>query len=173
MGERAPAVLTVRAVADGEHERAGEVVLAAYRSLPGEHLTDDYALLLTSVGRRAKEAEVLVAVEGATVVGCVTFVPDCSSPWAELLEDGEAGIRMLAVDPAHQGRGAGRALVDACVTRAQALGRSAVVLHSTPWMLAAHRLYEDVGFVRLPERDFEPVPGVPLRAFRLAVPQPQ
>lgn len=166
-------IVQIRTVAPEEHDRAGEVVLAAYRSLPGEHLSHDYAHQLTAVGRRATEAEVLVAVDDGTVVGCVTLVPDASSPWSELLQPGEAGIRMLAVDPTHQGRGTGRALVEACVGRARALNRAAVVLHSTPWMLAAHRLYEHVGFTRLPERDFEPVPGVPLRAFRLELVQPQ
>ena len=101
------------------------------------------------------------------VVGCVTFVPDASSPWAELLEAGEAGMRMLAVRPDAQGRGIGRALVDACVTRARALGRAALILHTTPWMTAAHHLYEGAGFVRFPSRDWNPLPEVPLRAYRL------
>ncbi len=47
-----------------------------------------------------------VADEVEAPVGCVTFVPDASSPWAELLESSEAGIRMLAVDPQAQRRGA-------------------------------------------------------------------
>ena len=42
-------------------------------------------------------------------------------------------------------------------------------LHSTPWMEAAHRLYGSMGFVRVPERDWLPVPDVPLLAFRLAL----
>ena len=112
------------------------------------------------------EADVLVALDGE-LVGCVTFVPDGSSPWAELLEEGEAGIRMLAVLPAAQGRGAGRALLDACVLAAGRLGRSALLLHTTPWMSAAHRLYERAGFERFPERDWLPVPEVPLLAYRL------
>jgi hypothetical protein len=34
-------------------------------------------------------------------------------------------------------------------------------------MAAAHRLYARLGFVRVPERDWEPVPGVQLLGFRL------
>jgi ribosomal protein S18 acetylase RimI-like enzyme len=94
-------------------------------------------------------------------------VPDFSSPWAELLEAGEAGIRMLATDPGGQGRGVGSRLLQTCIDRARGSGRDAVVLHSTPWMAAAHRLYERAGFTRLPERDWLPVPEVPLLAFRL------
>jgi ribosomal protein S18 acetylase RimI-like enzyme len=102
-------------------------------------------------------------------VGCVTFVPDTSSPWAELLESSEAGIRMLAVDPQAQRRGAGRALLEACIARAGELRRTAVVLHTTPWMTSAHRLYETAGFERLPDRDWAPVAGVHLLAYRLVL----
>lgn len=165
--------MEVRPVRPDEYEEAGELVVAAYRALPGAHLSGDYAELLADVARRSAEAEVLVAVDApdplghGNVLGCVTFVPDSSSPWSELLQDGEAGVRMLAVHPDAQRRGAGRALVRACIARAEGLSRTAVMLHTTPWMTAAHRLYEDLGFVRLPERDWTPVPDVPLLAYRL------
>jgi ribosomal protein S18 acetylase RimI-like enzyme len=129
-------------------------------------MTDGYALELVDVGRRAVEAEVLVAVD-EVVLGCVTFVPGARSPWAEQLESDESAIRMLAVDPQAQGRGVGRALLEACVGRARQLGRGGLFLHSTPWMVAAHGLYHQAGFIRVPERDWTPVPDVPLLAFRL------
>src|SRR5579875_523911 len=165
--------MDVRPVRPHEHGKAGALIVDAYRTLPGGHLSDDYARLLADVARRAQESEVLVAVARADeagegeVCGCVTFVPGPTSPWAELLEPGEAGIRMLAVRPDAQGRGAGRALVGACIARARALGCKALVLHTTPWMTAAHRLYEAAGFVRFPARDWVPAPDVPLLAYRL------
>lgn len=158
--------MEVRQVRDAEYQSAGRLVVAAYRALPGAHLSPDYEAELADVARRAVEAEVLVALDGE-LVGCVTFVPDGSSPWAELLEEGEAGIRMLAVLPAAQGRGAGRALLDACILAARQLGRSALLLHTTPWMSAAHHLYGRAGFERFPERDWSPVPEVPLLGYRL------
>ncbi len=167
--------MEVRLVRADEHEVAAQLVLAAYRSLPGDHLTGDYAAEVADVARRSREAEVLVAVRRSgglardEVVGCVTFVADACSAWAELLEAGEAGMRMLAVRPDAQGRGIGHALVEACVARARALGRSALVLHTTPWMTTAHRLYETAGFVRFPSRDWSPLPEVPLRAYRLVL----
>ncbi|MGH9304117.1 MAG: GNAT family N-acetyltransferase, partial [Acidimicrobiales bacterium] len=93
-------------------------------------------------------------------------VPDGSSPWAELLEEGEAGIRMLAVLPTAQNRGVGRALLGECVSMASRTNRMALLLHTTPWMSAAQRLYEGAGFDRFPERDWTPVPDVPLLAYR-------
>jgi ribosomal protein S18 acetylase RimI-like enzyme len=161
----------VREVRADEYEQAGTVVVAAYRALPGAHMSDDYARELADVERRASEAEVLVAVDDR-LVGCVTFVPDATSPWAELIEDGEAAIRMLAVDPSAQGRGVGRALLGACLDRARRLGRAAVFLHSAPWMQAAHHLYAAAGFVRVPARDWAPRPEVPLLAFRRELTDP-
>src|SRR5262249_43550579 len=134
-------------------------------------MSDGYARELADVQRRAGEAEVLVAVDDR-LVGCVTFVPDPTSPWAESIEDDEAAIRMLGVDPSAQGRGVGRALLGACLDRARQLGRAAVFLHSAPWMQRAHRLYGGAGFVRVPARDWTPVPEVPLLAFRRDLTEP-
>jgi ribosomal protein S18 acetylase RimI-like enzyme len=160
------ALVEIRQVRAEEYQNAGRLVVAAYRALPGSHLSDEYAALLADVARRATEAEVLVAIDGE-LVGCVTFVPDGSSPWAELLEESEAGIRMLAVLPIAQGRGIGRALLDACVSRARQLERGALSLHTTPWMQVAQHLYETASFERFPERDWSPVPEITLLAYRL------
>ena len=46
-------------------------------------------------------------------------------------------------------------------------GLTSMVLSSSTTMHAAHRLYERLGFTRLPERDWSPVPGVQLVAYAL------
>ena len=135
-------------------------------------MSPGYAALLADVARRCREAEVLVADDDGSLVGCVTFVPDASSPWAELLGEGESGVRMLAVRPDAQGRGTGRCLLAACVDRARQLGSQALLLHTTPWMTTAHCLYLSSGFVRFEDRDWLPVPDVPLMAFRLELRPP-
>jgi ribosomal protein S18 acetylase RimI-like enzyme len=49
--------------------------------------------------------------------------------------------------------------VRACADRARALGgRDRLVLSTQPAMRAAHRLYERLGFVRAPHRDWNPAP---------------
>ena len=159
----------VRLVRADEHVPAGRLVVSAYVALAGAHMSGGYEHELADVARRADEAEVLVAMEDARLLGCVTFVPDRSNRWAEEVEDGEASIRMLAVDPAVQRRGTGRALLDACIVRARAGGQQAVFLHSTPWMTVAQRLYLQAGFVRVPAATGFPVAAVPLIAFRLAL----
>jgi ribosomal protein S18 acetylase RimI-like enzyme len=74
---------------------------------------------------------------------------------------------MLGVAPTAQGRGAGEALVLACVTRAREAGQRRIVISTSPRMRAAHALYERLGFRRAPERDWEPVPGTRLWAYLL------
>ena len=163
--------MRVRPIAEDEfeHERAGDVIVAGYRALPGHHMSGGYEEQLRAVGRRSKEAIVFVAEVAGAIVGAVTYVNDPLSPWAESegLRAGEGLIRMLAVDPASQGAGAGGALVDACIEQARTEGKKAIVLHTTPWMTTAQRLYERRGFRRLPDRDFIPVPEVPLMAYGL------
>ncbi|MDN3296973.1 GNAT family N-acetyltransferase [Streptomyces ficellus] len=162
--------ITIRAVRPEEHGTLGEVTAQAYL---GDGLldfgeSDEYLIELRDVTRRAAEAEVLVAVgEDERVVGGVTFVTG-GGPWAELARDGEAELRMLAVAPEARGRGAGEALVRACVERARAAdGCARLVLSARQSMGAAHRIYERLGFVRTPERDWRPVPGVTLRTYAL------
>ena len=158
----------VREARPGEHARLGELVVAAYQSLP-EFDEPGYEPELRDVARRAREAVVLVAVDEAdgTLLGCVTYVPGPESPWAELLEPGEAAIRMLAVDPTARGRGVGTALAAACIARAREDGRTAIFLHSLPYMRAAQAIYARLGFIRRPDRDWEPVPGIRLLGFAL------
>ena len=164
--------MKVRPVRDDELDRAGAVTVAAYETIPEmrDFLADGYALELGDVAGRGAHAEVLVAVEGDQVVGCVTFVPDHRSPLAEQLGPGDCGMRMLAVDPGERRRGVGRALVTACARRATELGRTRLVLTSSDVMAAAQRLYDDLGFERTPALDWEPVPGVVARAFVLEPP---
>ena len=110
----------------------------------------------------------LVAVDGdGAVLGGVTYIFEHDSPLAEYVPEGAAGIRMLAVAIDAQGRGVGEALTRACIDRARAEGKDEVVLHSTPWMTTAHRLYERLGFVRDPANDWPIYPTVTLWYFRL------
>jgi predicted N-acetyltransferase YhbS len=160
--------VTIRRAARGEYQAVGELTLAAYRALPGRHTNHDYEADLLDAARRAQAAELLVAVDGdERVVGAVTYVSGRGNQYAEWDDEDAAGFRMLAVAPSAQCRGVGEALVRACIERAQSSGRGRIVIHSTPWMTAAHHLYARLGFRRAADRDFTPVPEVPLLAFEL------
>ncbi|WP_326699741.1 GNAT family N-acetyltransferase [Streptomyces sp. NBC_01754] len=129
---------------------------------------DPYLEELRAVARRAAEAEVLVATDGeGRLMGGVTYVT-AGTPWADVARQGEAEMRMLAVAREVRGRGVGEALVRACVDRARVTeGISGLVLSTQTTMAAAHRIYLRLGFRRTPERDWTPIPAVPLLTFRL------
>ncbi len=164
----------VREARPEEHDRAGEVVVRAYLTLEvfaGGHAgATAYLGQVRDVRDRAGECRVLVAVDAdGTILGCVTYVPDHGSRFAELELPGEAGFRMLGVAPEAMGRGVGRALVEACITLARGADRTGIAISTSPDMAAAHRLYERLGFRRAPARDFSPAPGVRLWAYVLAL----
>jgi GNAT superfamily N-acetyltransferase len=160
--------MAIRPVRPEEYQQLGEITLAAYAGIDADGLDRGYADELRDVAGRARDAEVLVAVDGEGVLlGGVTYVPGAGSAAAEFTELDAAGIRMLAVAPASQRRGVGEALSKACVERARDAGKAHVILHSTDRMPTAHRLYERLGFTRDPSIDWEPLPDLWLRGFRL------
>jgi ribosomal protein S18 acetylase RimI-like enzyme len=81
----------------------------------------------------------------------------------------EAEIRALAVSPEARDGGVGRALLAAVIERAAREGIRHLVLLTLTEMKAAHHLYEEAGFSRLPERDWSPEPGVTLLAYGLVL----
>jgi GNAT superfamily N-acetyltransferase len=143
----------IREAHPDEYEAAGELCAVTYAAF-GE-LDMSYLDEVRDVARRAELVPVLVAADrDGTLLGTVTYVPG-PGPFAESEQEGEAGFRMLAVAPWAQGRGVGRKLVAACIARARGDGRSGIAILTTPQMVAAHRLYESMGFVRDPSRDWE------------------
>jgi GNAT superfamily N-acetyltransferase len=156
----------LRRIRPEEHERAGDVCVAAYDVLLGDAETD-YRQRLHDVATRDAQAEVWVAMVGDDVVGVVTYCPQ-GSPWREIGRDDEGEFRMLAVDPAAQGTGAGTALARLCEERAREDGATGMALSSLATMTAAHRIYARLGYEREPGRDWSPVAGVDLLAFSKA-----
>lgn len=150
-----------------EHARLGEITLAAFRALGP--LPESYAAELSDVRGRAADpgALVLAAHLDGRLVGGATIVLAPDSRLAELLRPGAAGLRMLAVDPAAQGHGVGRALVEATLDLCRRRGLTTVALHTTSLMQHAIRIYELLGFERRPERDLLLPSGLRLLGYEL------
>jgi ribosomal protein S18 acetylase RimI-like enzyme len=147
---------------------AGELTVDAYVDFTTGP-ADSYVDHLRDAEKRDREAELWVATpddRDDLVLGTVTICPP-DSRWREIASEDEGEFRMLAVAPAMRGRGVGETLVRMCVDRFRSEGARAVVLSTLPEMTAAQRLYERLGFARLPERDWSPIDGVELIAFRL------
>ncbi|HET7728174.1 MAG TPA: GNAT family N-acetyltransferase [Candidatus Limnocylindrales bacterium] len=166
--DRAPVVREAR---PEEWAAAGAIVQAAYRG------DDDPATLdapsrayldhVADVADRARTCTILVALLDGELAGCLTLVPGPGGPYSETERPGEAGIRMLGVDPRRQGRGVGRALMLAAIERARAAGARRLTLVVRADNPPAHALYRRLGFRRAPDRDFTPTPGVELQGYEL------
>ncbi|MBS1844058.1 MAG: GNAT family N-acetyltransferase [Actinobacteria bacterium] len=101
----------------------------------------------------AASARVTVAVEGAGEVIAVAALFPPGAPGRSVAGVGEAEFARLAVTAGVRRRGIGRILVRDATERARGLGAERVVLWSRPYQLAAHLLYESLGWRRVPERD--------------------
>ncbi len=130
------------------HAILGELTVRAYEPVEPNMYLDGYAEELLDVAGRAAEVPVLVALYGGFIIGGVTYVPDNRTEYYEFDRPDGASFRHLAVDPSAQGLGAGRALAEACIARATAAGRAAVLIHTLERMSSAASLYQQLGFVR-------------------------
>ena len=155
----------IRRALPADISAAAQVTVDAYVGAGYVGRDDPYAARLADAAHRATNAELWVAVDGDEVLGTVTFVRP-GTAYAEVSAPDEGEFRMLAVSPGARGRGVGEALVRHCLARAAELGLRAIVLSTLPQMRAAHRIYERLGFVRTPERDWEPQDGMLLVTYR-------
>lgn len=144
----------VRPARPGELDAVGTVVLAAYRH--DLSVSDWYAAQLADARARSTDGIVVAAVgPDEDVLGGMTYVlggtrqSQVASPW-------ESEIRMLGVRPDARGRGIAAALVRWALEHTASDGRGGVALCTQPEMLAAHRLYERLGFARSPDLDWSP-----------------
>jgi len=96
-----------------------------------------HRLTTAEIARQAREQEVWLT--GTPPVACVflTRRPDALH------------LGKLAVDPAQQGRGLGRALIDLAATRARALGLPALELQTRIELVANHAAFTRLGFTRI------------------------
>lgn len=168
--------IVIRPVTPAEYATLGEITAQAYLQdgLLTFGASDRYLAELRDVARRAAACEVLVAMDGDRVLGGIAFVPS-GGAMADIAGAEEAEVRMLAVAHAARRRGVGEALVRACVERARGVpGCVRIVLSSQEAMRGAHRIYERLGFVRTPHRDWNPVPeldDIKLLTYALSLPE--
>ncbi len=139
----------------------------------GAYLADGFLAPDSGYGPRLRElgadgsGDVLVAAGAdGRLVGTVMLM---SWPHGGNVVEGpgEAEIRALAVRPEARGAGLGSALLAAVLARASEQGVRHLLLLTQPEMKAAHHLYTEAGFTRLPARDWSPEPGIILLAYGL------
>lgn len=114
-------------------------------TLPGDYAPPTGCLLLARVRDEA--------------VGCVALRP---------LGSGTGEIKRLYVDRTWHGAGIGRALANAVIARARAIGYDEVKLDTLATMRAARALYASLGFRECTPYYDNPLPGVAYMSLALA-----
>jgi ribosomal protein S18 acetylase RimI-like enzyme len=116
----------------------------------------------------AAAAHLLVAERDEEVVGVVALLAPDEPPRA-IADEGEAELARLVIGSGVRRRGIGRALAERCAELARVEGWPAIALWSRPYQTASHRLYESLGYTRLPERDSIDDTGHGRLVFRLSI----
>lgn len=158
--------LSIRDAAPGEYPALLELVLAAYGAIGFLDSDPGFEVEVVDL-MESPHTRVIVAEVDGVPAGTITFYPD-----GRFYDDTAAPpncscLRTLAVLPSAQGRGAGRALMNECLSRARALGRARMLLHTHHSMKAAIVLHESLGFVRAPQLDLHYPPDLTFIAYVL------
>lgn len=149
-----PPGIRVRGMRLAEADEVGRITLAAYDASGGRLVGDYRHWLADPLARIDEVTALLVAEVDGRVVGTVTFVLPGDTEWeGTRIQHGDAGFRVLAVNPEVQGTGVGRALLQACYDLAGEHRARRLIIHSMAWMTRAHALYRAHGFRRRPDLD--------------------
>lgn len=115
--------------------------------------------------------DLIVAEMNGNIVGSVALFPAKTDAYDGMVDElDHPEIRLLAVSAENRGKGIASGLIKECILRAKSKGYQAIGLHTGEFMTEAIKLYENLGFERLPQYDFEPAnDGIIVKAFRLLI----
>jgi GNAT superfamily N-acetyltransferase len=166
-------VLRIRDARDDEREAIRALTLAAYAEyaplLPPTFWEGYRRQLLATLDDAGRVERIVAERDGRIIGGVMLYAADASAYGAASVRAAWPEVRLLAVAPEARGQGVGAALMEACRQRARQAGASALGLHTMDFMHAAVRLYERMGFERVPELDFRPVESVLVKGYRLSL----
>ncbi|MFJ7311848.1 GNAT family N-acetyltransferase [Pseudomonas sp. NPDC098747] len=109
---------------------------------------ETYATWLNEVLESSSATQLLVAISGDQVVGCVTGFIDRRAPGPDCLNGLCGWVQSMVVLPAFRSRGLSRVLMQALMNWFETMQVGKVVLQSTP---AAEPLYQRMGYHRSTE----------------------
>jgi GNAT superfamily N-acetyltransferase len=143
-----------------------KIAFQQYEKFIPSEVWQSYLENIMDVHSRVADAGLIVAELKGVLVGTVTLYLHPSHSTEEGWPPGWAGVRLLGVDPGYRGKGIGGALMEECIRRCRKYGIKTIGLHTSEIMDVARRMYEQMGFIRVPEFDFHPSPDVVIMAYR-------
>jgi ribosomal protein S18 acetylase RimI-like enzyme len=170
--ERTMRDLQLRDARHTDRDSIRDVTISAYGDYANQWFWDLYRQNILETLARRDPAEQIVAEHDGHIVGAVLLYPAgtmFSFPNGETVQLEHPEVRLLAVAPTARGQGVGKALMQECIRRARQSSWPAITLHTGDFMQAAVHLYERLGFVRAPDLDSEPAPGINIKGYRLAL----
>lgn len=165
--------MIIRDAVEQERDIICELRLNAYQEhsskIPEGHWNVLKQSVLSDTDTQVNVERIVIEIDGE-IVGSVALFPAKTEAYKGLVE-GEQDypeLRMLAVSTAVRGKGVAKALVNECIRRTKVKGYAAMGLHTSDFMENAVKLYESLGFERLPQADFVPLDdGIVVKAFRI------
>lgn len=167
--------MMIRDAVESELKYIKELRLHAYQEHEPKIPKDHWHVLkqqISSDEDLEQDVDQIVAVIDDEIAGAVVLFPPKAALYEGMLEDelDYPEIRKLSVSPQFRGKGVAKALIAECIKRTKDRGIQAIGLHTADFMEDAVQLYEDLGFERLPQYDFEPSDdGIIVKAFRISI----
>ncbi len=150
--------MIVREAEPGEHDEVRSLLTTAYRQYAGAvavtALFDSYLAGVVDIDAAAGRAVTLVAVAEDGIAGTARLYPAGRTGLASLPADW-AWVRAVGVAPGQRRTGIASLLMAECLRRARAGGATVLCLHTMTFMPGAIRLYERLGYRRVPELDLD------------------
>jgi ribosomal protein S18 acetylase RimI-like enzyme len=155
----------IRAARPDEYVGVGELTADAYSQVLADGDDDPYRVVLLDAAGRARDAELLVAVDDEdTLLGTVT-VGRPGTTLAEVGTPDEVEVRMLAVARSAARRGIGRTLMQYVNDVARREGFAGIVLSVISTNAGAADFYRELGYRRVPSRDWYPREDIELQVW--------
>lgn len=167
LAENRPAIRDAR---PDERAAIQELTLAAYAEYAQVMAPQAWAGLrnavLTGLNGEPDAARIVAELDGALVGSVLLCPPTIGAYGGAVARIDWPEIRLLAVAPSARGHGVGRALILECEQRGRASGARAIGLHTSRSLKIAIHLYEQLGYTRVPEYDFQPPGAEVVTAYR-------
>jgi GNAT superfamily N-acetyltransferase len=154
--------IIVRPAVESDLDEVGRITVDAYTAGPGAG-TREYVARLRDARTRLDDAELYVAELDGVIAGSITLARP-GELHSEIAHGNELEVRYLSVDPSLWGHGVAKELMAKARDVAAAEHR-VLVLDVIDHNTKAHDMYTKLGFVRVPKRDFFPIPNVDLKAY--------